>query len=148
MPFQFRSLTNGYLKISEKLRLQKNFLSAGIKLLHVYAFVWQENVINNPLVFDPTLNLFGAKIIKFVNRFANELNIFVYYEQNFQVRLSFFRVAGDFIFANSSRMAKRYILVTRGASYNRHMPNGMHNQQLVSWTSFTWVMRSIGSLRI
>ena len=91
MPFQFRSLTNGYLKISEKLRLQKNFLSAGIKLL--YAFFWQENVISNPLVFDPTLNSFGADIPRFVNRFANELNSFVYYEQNFQVRSAFLRVA-------------------------------------------------------
>ena len=69
--------------------MQKNFLSASIKL--VYAFVWQENIIRNPLVFDPTLNSFGARIVKFVNRFANELNSFVYYEQNFQVRSAFLR---------------------------------------------------------
>ena len=86
MQFQFRNLTNGYyLKPRNKLQLQKNFLSTGIKLL--YAFVWQENVIENPLVFDPTLNSFGAYNAKFVNTLANELNNFVHYEQNFQVRL-------------------------------------------------------------
>ena len=67
--------------------MQKNFLSAGIKLL--YGFFWQENVIRNPVVFDPTLNSFGARMVKSVNRFANELNSFDYYKQNFQVRSAF-----------------------------------------------------------
>ena len=65
--------------------LQKNFLSAGLKLL--YAFVWQEEFLEDPIVYDPTLNSLGAKIIPVVNRFANELNSFVYWEQDFQVGL-------------------------------------------------------------
>ena len=40
-------------------------------------------------MFDPTLNSFGARIVKSVNRFANELNSFVYYKQNFQGRSAF-----------------------------------------------------------
>ena len=82
--FQLRELTSGlFIWPNERLKLQKNFISAGLKL--VYAFIWQEEFLENQIVYNPILNSFGAKMIPVVNRFANELNSFVYWEQDFQV---------------------------------------------------------------
>ena len=60
-------------------------ISTAVKLL--YAFVWQEEYLNPqpPFVLDPEANVLGAELIPIVNSFANRLNNFMYYEQNFQV---------------------------------------------------------------
>ena len=67
----------------ERLRLQGNLFSAVIKLL--YAFLWQESTFDFPLLLNPAVNAIGAELIPSVNAFANRLNDFTFYEQNFQV---------------------------------------------------------------
>ena len=54
----------------EMLRLQKNFTSAGLKL--VYAFVWQGEFLKAPNVYN-ALNTFGSQMIPVLNRFVNVL---------------------------------------------------------------------------
>ena len=80
---QLRSLISGIqLGPGEKLRLQGNVISATIKLL--YACVWQEEFFEPPFLFDPLANQIGAEIIPIVNAFANQLNDFIFQDQNFQ----------------------------------------------------------------
>ena len=69
----------------EKLRLRKNFLSAGLKLM--YAFMWQEQFVEDQIVYNPHVNLLGAMLVPVLNRFFNEFNSFSYYELEFQVGL-------------------------------------------------------------
>ena len=69
----------------EKLRLRKNFISAGLKLM--YAFMWQEQFVEDQIVYNPHVNLLGAKLVPVLNRFVNEFNSFSYYEPEFQVGL-------------------------------------------------------------
>ena len=88
---QLRSLINDLqLRPGEKLHLQGNVISAAAKLL--YACVWQEEFFEPPFLFDPRANEIGAKLIPIVNAFANQLNDFTYYDQNFQVCKEVFRV--------------------------------------------------------
>ena len=51
----------------------------------IYAFLWDEESIIPPFIFDPEANEIGAELIPRVNSFANRFNDFTYYEQNFQV---------------------------------------------------------------
>ena len=67
----------------EKLRLQGNLISTLIKM--IYAFLWDEESIIPPFIFDPEANELGAQLIPLVNAFSNRLNDFTYFEQNFQV---------------------------------------------------------------
>ena len=82
--FQFRALTSN-LQIGplQKLQLQDNLLSTLVKM--IYAFLWDEESIIPPFIFDPEANEIGAELIPRVNSFANRFNDFTYYEQNFQV---------------------------------------------------------------
>ena len=83
--FQLRELTNDVeINAIEKLRLQGNLFSAVIKL--IYAFLWQEATFDSPLLLSPAVNAAGAELIPYVNAFANRLNDFTFYEQNFQVK--------------------------------------------------------------
>ena len=66
------------------MQLVGNLASALVKLL--YAFVWQEQTLDIPFVFDPEANIRGNELIPVVNSFANMLNDFTLYEQNFQVK--------------------------------------------------------------
>ena len=82
--FQYRELTKDVqINAIEKLRLRGNLFSAVIKLL--YAFLWQESTFDSPLLLNPAVNAIGAELIPSVNAFANGLNDFTFYEQNFQV---------------------------------------------------------------
>ena len=67
----------------EKLRLQGNLISTLIKM--IYAFLWDEESIIPPFIFDPEANELGAQLIPVVNAFSNRFNDFTYFEQNFQV---------------------------------------------------------------
>ena len=65
------------------MQLIGDLASALVKLL--YAFVWQEQILDIPFVFDPEANIKGNELIPVVNAFANRLNDFTFYEENFQV---------------------------------------------------------------
>ena len=83
-PFQIRALTADIrIGLLEKVQLIGNFASTMVKLL--YAFVWQEQTLDIPFVFDPEANVRGNELIPVVNAFANRLNDFTFYEENFQV---------------------------------------------------------------
>ena len=83
-PFQIRALTADIrIGLLEKVQLIGNFASTMVKLL--YAFVWQEQTLDIPFVFDPEANIRGNELIPVVNAFANRLNDFTFYEENFQV---------------------------------------------------------------
>ena len=76
---------------AEKLQLDLDFDSALVKL--IYAFIWQEWVItDNPMVFDPEVNVQGNALITTVNAFANSLNNFPIYDQNLQVWINISKV--------------------------------------------------------
>ena len=67
----------------QKLQVDANFDSTLIKLL--YAFVWQEWVIgDNPAIYDPAVNEFGANLIPTINGLANAFNNFPVYDQDLQ----------------------------------------------------------------
>ena len=69
----------------DKLHLEENFISAGIKLF--YAFLWQEEVLADATaLFTPEVNAWGNEHISDVNAFANSLNNWPIYDQDLQVR--------------------------------------------------------------
>jgi hypothetical protein len=76
----------------EDLQLKGNLASTLMKL--VYAFLWQEEVFGPPFLFEPEANIKGAELIPKVNAFANRLNTYTFYEQNFQDAISIF--PGDY----------------------------------------------------
>ena len=65
------------------MQLIGDLASSLVKLL--YAFVWQEQTLDIPFVLDPEANIKGNELIPVVNAFANRLNDFTFYEENFQV---------------------------------------------------------------
>ena len=73
------------------MQLIGNLASALVKLL--YAFVWQEHTLDIPFVLEPEANIRGNELIPVVNAFANMLNDFSLYEQNFQVHQVLLRLA-------------------------------------------------------
>lgn len=80
---EIRALTADIrIGLLEKVQLIGNFASTMVKLL--YAFVWQEQTLDIPFVFDPEANVRGNELIPVVNAFANRLNDFTFYEENFQ----------------------------------------------------------------
>ena len=50
----------------------------------LYAFVWQEDTFDLPVIFNPLANIFGATLLKYVNLFANGLTTFPVYDASMQ----------------------------------------------------------------
>ena len=68
----------------EKLQLEANGISMGIKML--YAFLWQEEYFTtNPMFLDPDVNAAGNAYLPIVNDFANNLNNWPVYDLDLQV---------------------------------------------------------------
>lgn len=109
----------------------------------VYAFLWDEESILPPFVFDPEANEMGAELIPLVNSFGNRFNDFTYYEQNFQVLVHSSRddKTTTTVQYDNFRMDTRYIPVTNGAIRSIPTPNGTSNLGSGCWTSSTsWTM--------
>ena len=49
--------------------------------------MWQEQFVEDQIVYNSHVNLLGAKLVPVLNRFFNEFNSFSYYELEFQVGL-------------------------------------------------------------
>ena len=138
--FQFRVLTiNLQMGPLEKLRLQGNLLSTLVKL--VYAFLWDEESILPPFIFDPEANAIGAELIPLVNSFGNRFNDFTFYEQNFQVGFTLPATIRLRLQHNHFRTATRYTPATTGATRSIPIPNGTSNPGSGCWTlSTSWTM--------
>jgi len=67
----------------QKYELEGNLMSFAIKIL--YAFLWQEEFLTqNPIIYNPIVNVIGNTLIKYVNGYANSINTFPIYEQAMQ----------------------------------------------------------------
>merc|ERR1712061_670723 len=82
LPQEIRDfINNQYLP---EIRTVTSGIRIGILEKLLYAFVWQEQILDIPFVFDPEANIKGNELIPVVNAFANRLNDFTFYEENFQ----------------------------------------------------------------
>lgn len=81
---ELRNLTvNLHMGVVEETKFLENTISTLSKL--IYAFVWQEQVLSdNPEILDPDFNALGWAYLPKLNTWANSLNTFEYFEQDFQ----------------------------------------------------------------
>ena len=109
----------------------------------IYAFLWDEESIIPPFIFDPEANEIGAELIPLVNSFANRFNDFTYYEQNFQVGFVYHptKCTMNTVRKTIFRMASRSTPATTGVTHCIPIPSGTSSQGSGCWTSSTsWMV--------
>jgi len=77
------------LPLEERVKFGRNLVGTAVKLL--YAFVWQEQVITNEIVFKPQVNQIGALLQPMLNNFVTEnIETFKYSNPDFGSGKNFF----------------------------------------------------------
>jgi len=77
------------LPLEDRVNFGRNLVGTAVKLL--YAFVWQEQVITDDIVFKPQVNLIGAYLQPMLNNFVTEnIETFKYSDPEFGSGKNFF----------------------------------------------------------